>query len=76
MISKTKLDSSFLETQFYMESYSKSYRLDRSGRGGDIMLHLREQIPLKLIQQVCHKLNKKYLLIEVNLRTKKMVAYL
>ena len=50
MISKTKLDSSFLETQLYMESYSKPYRLDRSGKGGDIMLHLREQIPLKPIQ--------------------------
>ena len=28
MISKTKLDSSFLNAQFYMKSYSKPYRLD------------------------------------------------
>ena len=42
MISKTKLDFSFPKAKFYMQSYSKPYRSDRSGKGGGIILHVRE----------------------------------
>ena len=70
MISKTKLGSSFPEAQFYMDSYSKPYRLDRSGKGGGVMLYVREEIPSKLIELVCHKLDKEYFLLEINLRRK------
>ena len=38
MISETKLDSSFPNTQFYMKYYSKTYRLDRNRKGGSIIL--------------------------------------
>ena len=38
MISETKLDSSFPNAQFYMNSYSKPYRLDRNCKGGGIVL--------------------------------------
>ena len=75
MISETKLDSSFPEAQFYMDSYSKPYRLDRSGKGGGIMLYVREEIPSKLIQSVCHKLDKEYFLLEINLRRKNDCNY-
>lgn len=71
MISETKLNSSFPEAQFYMESYSKPYRLDRSSNGRGIMLYVRDKIPSKLIQPVCYKLDKEYFLVEINLRSNK-----
>ena len=45
MILETKLDSSFLNVQFYLKSYSKPYRLDRNSKGGGIILYVREYIP-------------------------------
>ena len=35
------------------------------------MLYLREEIPLKLIQPTCRKLDTEYFLAEINLRRKK-----
>ena len=59
MISETKLDSSFPDTQLYMKSYSKPYRLNKNSNGGGIILYVREDIPSKLINSSCtgHKKN-------------------
>ena len=43
MISETTLDSSFPNAQFYMKSYSKPYKLDRTSKGGRIILYVREE---------------------------------
>lgn len=75
MISETKLGSSFPEAQFYMDSYSKPHRLDRSGKGEGIMLYAREETPSKLIQPVCHKLDKEHFLLEINLKRKNDCNY-
>ena len=45
MISETKLDDSFPEAQFYMESFRTPFRLDRSKHGGGIHSFVA---PLKL----------------------------
>ena len=71
MISETKLDSSFPNTQFYMKSYSKPYRLDRTSKGGGIILYIREDIPSKLINSSCIDHDKEYFLVELNLRKQK-----
>ena len=66
MVSETKLDSSFPDAQFLINGYSKPYRLDRNGKGGGIMLYLRNDIPSKCLNKSeigC----KEYLLIEMNL---------
>ena len=42
LISKTKLDSSFPLSQFYIDSFTTPYRLDRNG--GGIMLYIRRLI--------------------------------
>lgn len=72
MISKTKLCSSFPEAKFYMGSYSKSHWLDRIDKRGGIMLYVME-IPSNLIQPFCLKLDKEYILVEINLRRKKLL---
>ena len=71
MISETKLNSSFPNAQFYMKSYSKPYRLDRNRKGGGIILYVREDIRLKLINSSCTNHNKEYFLVELNLRKQK-----
>lgn len=48
MLSETKLDSSFPEGQFFIDGYTKPYRMDRNDKGGGIMLYVREGIASKL----------------------------
>ena len=55
IISKRKLDFSFHEAQFYMESFSQPSRLDRTDKGGGITLDAKEEISPRLIQPACRK---------------------
>ena len=71
MISETKLYSSFPNAQFYMKSNWKPYRLDRNGKGGGIILYVREDVTSKLINSSCTNHDKEYLLVELNLRKQK-----
>ena len=49
MISETKLDNSFPEGQFWIEGYSKPYRIDRNYHGEGIILYVRPDIPSELL---------------------------
>ena len=71
IISKTKLDSSFPNAQFYLKSYSEPCRLDSNSKGGGIILYVREDIPSKLINSSCIDHDKEYFLVELNLRKQK-----
>ena len=68
IISETKLDSSFHNGQFQIHGYSESYRLDRNGNGGGILVFTRENIPTKLIDS---QMKIEGFFIELNLRRKK-----
>ena len=35
MVSETKIDNTFLESQFLIDSFSKSFRLDHTAKGGE-----------------------------------------
>ena len=67
IITETKIDESFPESQFVIQGFSKPYRLDRNSHGGGILIYVREDIPSK-------ELNKRVLediegiFIEVNFR--------
>ena len=57
MVSKTKIDDTFPLAQFCVEGYSTSYRLDRTCKGGGLLLYVRDdvcipskQIKLKFIE--------------------------
>ena len=71
MISKTKLNSSFPIAEFYRKSYSKPYILDKTSKGGGIILYVREDIPSKSINSSCIDHDKEYFLVELNLRKQK-----
>ena len=49
MISETKLDESFPESQFFIDGYHTLFRYDRNGNGGGIFLYVREDIPANVI---------------------------
>ena len=74
MISETKLHSLFRNTQFYMKSYSKPYRLDRNKKEGGIILYVREDISSKLINSLCFNHDKEYFLVEVNIKKQKWLT--
>ena len=42
LVSKTKIDGTFPLAQFCVESYSTPYRLDRTCKGGGLLLYVRD----------------------------------
>ena len=69
MLSETKLDSSFPESQFLIPDYSAPYRIDRTCHGGGLMLFVREDIPSKLL--LAKNALTEGFYFEINLRKKK-----
>ena len=49
MISETKLDDSFPQGQFLIDSFHSPFRFDRNKSGGGILLYVREDIPTKTV---------------------------
>ena len=41
MVSETKIDDTFPESQFLIEGFSKPFRLDRTAKDGEILLYIR-----------------------------------
>ena len=50
LISETKIDDTFPLAQFCVEGCSTPYRLDRTYKGGGLLLHVRDDIPSKQIK--------------------------
>ena len=67
MISEAKIDSSFPSVQFHLEGYAAPYRLDRNANGGGILLYVREDIPLNLLNT---DLSIEEFFVEIRLRKK------
>ena len=70
MISETKLDDSFPTAQFQMKDFSIPYRYDRNGKGGRLLLYIREDMQSKLIIRKS-KCNIETLSVAINLRKRK-----
>ena len=71
MISESKKDDSFPDSQFFLNVYSTLYRLDQNRSREGIMLFVRNDIPSKMIS--IEKLPTESFLLELNLRKKKRV---
>ena len=67
LISETKLDDSFPIAQFQMKGFSVPYRYDRNGKGGGLLLYIRENTQSKLLIGKS-KCNIETLSVVVNLR--------
>ena len=69
MLSETKLDESFPNSQFLINGFSAPYRLDRNNRGGGIILYIREDIPSRLLSTEISPIEGFF--VELSLRNKK-----
>ena len=70
LISETKLDDSYPTAQFRMKGFSVPYRYDRNGKGGGLLLYIREDIKSKLLIKKS-KCNIETLSVAVNSRKRK-----
>ena len=59
LVCGTKLDLSFPKAQFHIHGFGEPYRFDRNGKGGGILLYIRDNIPSKLTE------SKIFLIIKV-----------
>ena len=71
IISEAKIDDTFPDSQFLIKGFSAPYRLDRTAKGGAILLYIREDIPSERIKKVLFDEAFEGFFIEINLRSKK-----
>ena len=71
MVSETKIDDTFPDSQFLIEGFSKPFRFDRTAKDGGILLYIREDIPCRHIKQITLNNLFEGFFGELNLRSKK-----
>ena len=71
VITETKIDPSFPNSQFQIDGFSMPFRFDRNRFGGGVIIYVRDDIPSKQLTR--HKLPEDIegIFIEVNLRKSK-----
>ena len=74
MLSETKLDSTFLSTQFLINGFSVPHRLDQNSKGGGILLYARDKIIVLPQNRYSLSLHIKVLFFELNLRNQKWLV--
>ena len=52
VLTETKLDDSFLTSQFTIDGYCTPYSQDRNMHGGGILIYVREDIPTKVLNHM------------------------
>ena len=68
LISETKIDNTFPVSQFCVPGYSATFRLDRTGNGGDIMLYVKEHISCRMLSKFTFEKKIEAFATEINLR--------
>ena len=71
LITESKINDSFPTSQFKIEGFARPFRLDRTSRGGGILLYVRQDIPAKELKHIKFAKNIEAMFIEINLRKKK-----
>ena len=68
-MSETKLNDSFPEGQFFIDSYHAPFRYDRNGNSGGILLYVHVDIAANVIH--CHFPSSESFFVEINLHKQK-----
>ena len=71
VLTESKTDSSFPDTQFFIEGFSPPYRLDRDINGGGVFIYISELIPSKQIEYIVKPEDFEGIFLEINLRKTK-----
>ena len=72
LVSETKIDGSFLQSQFVIDGFSAPYRLDHNCLGGGLILLVKEDIPSNLLT-IEEKTTESFC-VELNLRNSKWLV--
>ena len=70
---ETKLDSTFLESHFILPGGRKPFRLDVTGRRGELLVFLNNDIPSKYIQSFHLPGDIQAIPYEINLKQRKLL---
>ena len=71
MVSETKINDPFPESQLLIESFSTPYRLDRLAKGGGILLYIRGNVPSRYLKKITANELFEGFSVELNLRSEK-----
>ena len=71
MISETKVDDSFPDSQFFLDGFETRFRLNRNRNGGGIMLYIRNYISAKVVSTDDRPIESFH--VELNFRKKKLL---
>jgi len=71
LISESKIDASFPQSQFLLPGFSIPFRLDRTCNGGSLLLYTREDLPIRPLPLIYGKIE--CLIIEMNISNKKWI---
>ena len=75
VLTETKFDSSFPNSQFAIDGFSVPFRCDRNRFGGGVLIYVRDDIPSKQVTK--HKLpgDIEGVFVEINLRKTKWLIF-
>ena len=70
LLSESKLNQSFPDSQFAMDGFQMPFRADRNDKGGGLLLYVKEDIPCKIISVnfICEI---EAIVLEINLKKRK-----
>ena len=66
VLTETKLDDSFPNSQFLVDGFSEPFRIDRNRSGGGVMIYVRDVIPSKLLTKHFFPNDIEDLFVELN----------
>ena len=75
VITETKLDHTFLASQFLVTGFSVYYRLDQNRNGGGIMIFIRDDIPSRVLTKHVFPDDIEGLFTELNFRKAKWLLF-
>ena len=68
ILTVTKLDETFLISEFLMDGFSNPYRFDRNKNGGEVMVYIRDTTPSKILEKHICPNDIECIFIELNFR--------
>ena len=74
LISETKIDDSFPNTQFFYDGYSKPHRKDRKLGAGGLLLYVNENIPNRVLSEHILPEDVEIICVEINLKKQKWIV--
>ena len=75
LLTETKIDASFPNTQFRIDGFSAPFRLDRNRFGGGVLIYVREDIPCKQLTKHILPDDIEGIFVEINLRKTKWLLF-